>query len=541
MQLAESFNLINFELYHEGDYGYTRISKDEDNSRDSIETQKNILLDYAKNNKIDLLHVFEDDNYSGYKFDRPDFNILRELIRLGKVKRIIVKDLSRIGRHNAHTLIFLEFLRDNGVQLISVTENIDTFNQNDDMIIGIKTWYNELYVKDISKKIRANIRQKQKEGLVIVPQFGYMKDPNDPNKLIIDEDVTWIIKLIFKLYTEEGIGTRKIADYLNKQKIITPSLHKREKFNRVNAKSSDYEHLWYDTSVKRILKNDIYIGTFRCGTTQRTTIKGGRRNTDPSEHIVHENFSPPLISKDTFEFAQKLFYQRVTNNVRAKNEKIHRYAGLLECGDCGKVFVARRRTNKYIDYVCSTYHRYGKELCSTHRIKETELDKLIYEHLGLLKKQAIKNLERVDEFINDYKNKKRNYNNTIDKLKVQISQTKEEIKQYAKQLAKQLIDEDIYKELTSEAKIQLERLDKQLADVEKMQVINEQSKNGVIKSVEVMEEMLNKEAISDKDLRLLIDKIILKDTPEKDVYGTPKVSIEIHWSSPFSYHEQTPS
>lgn len=372
-----------------------------------------------------------------------------------------------------------------------------------------------------------------------------MKDPKDPRKIIIDEDVAWIVREIFRLYTEEGFGVRKIAEYLNEKNIITPSVHKKEKFGRSNAKSDPkYEHLWYETSVKRILRNDAYIGTLRCGTTQRTMIKGGRRYTAPEEHIVHENFLPPIISKETFDLAQKMFEQRKNKNVRAKNERIHRYAGLLECGDCGRVFVAKKRSSsqdEYIVYLCSTYYRYGKEFCTTHKIKETDLDLIINEHIMELKEKAKENLKRLDEFIANFKNQKRYYDNMIDKLNLQLFQTKEEIKNYAKQLAKGLIDEETFKELTKEAKQNQERIEEQLLQVQELQVINEQSKEGVIKSVEILEEMLVKGKVSDKDLRLLIDKIIIKDTDELDAYGTPKVSVEIHWAIPFKYHEITPS
>jgi hypothetical protein len=158
-----------------------------------------------------------------------------------------------------------------------------------------------------------------------------------------------------------------------------------------------------------------------------------------------------------------------------------------------------------------------------------------------LKEKAKENLKRLDEFIANFKNQKRYYDNMIDKLNLQLFQTKEEIKNYAKQLAKGLIDEETFKELTKEAKQNQERIEEQLLQVQELQVINEQSKEGVIKSVEILEEMLVKGKVSDKDLRLLIDKIIIKDTDELDAYGTPKVSVEIHWAIPFKYHEITPS
>ena len=150
------------------------------------------------------------------------------MIENGKVDALIAKDLSRIGRHNAKVLLFIDYLDDKNVRLMLKTDNYDS-ESDDDTMLGIKAWYNEMYLKDLSKKITANIRQKQKEGLVIVQHYGYMKDPADKNKLIIDEEVVGTIRLIFKMYLD-GYGCNKISQYLNKHGYETPSVHKMKKF-----------------------------------------------------------------------------------------------------------------------------------------------------------------------------------------------------------------------------------------------------------------------------------------------------------------------
>lgn len=179
-------------------YGYVRISRDEDGKRESIGTQKKVVCDYAKENNIELINVFEDNNISGYSFEREGLQQLMTLIEGKKVDILIAKDLSRIGRHNAKTLLFLDYLDDNGVRLVLLNDNYDS-KTDDDTTIGIKTWYNEMYLKDLSRKIKTNMRQKQKEGLVIVPHYGYMKDPINPKKIVIDYEVSETVKLIFKL------------------------------------------------------------------------------------------------------------------------------------------------------------------------------------------------------------------------------------------------------------------------------------------------------------------------------------------------------
>ena len=157
--------------------GYTRISYDEDKeSYESIINQSNIIKDYAKDIfGVDTVTIFEDDNYSGYKFNRPDFNRLKTAIENDEFDVILAKDLSRIGRHNARTLLFLEEMQEMGKRVIAINDSIDTHQENHDITVGVKTWYNELYVKDISKKIKSTITNKQKNGTWIcsVP-YGYI-------------------------------------------------------------------------------------------------------------------------------------------------------------------------------------------------------------------------------------------------------------------------------------------------------------------------------------------------------------------------------
>lgn len=205
-------------------YGYVRISKDEDGKKESIETHKNVIIDFARQNGIELINIFEDNNVSGYTFKRDGLNNLKELIEDGMVDALVAKDLSRIGRHNAKVLLFLDYLDDKKVRLMLKSDNYDS-ESDDDTMLGIRAWYNEMYLKDLSKKITANIRQKQKKGLVIVQHYGYMKDPADKNKLIIDEDVAGTIRLIFKMYLD-GYGCNRIAQYLNENGYETPSVHK---------------------------------------------------------------------------------------------------------------------------------------------------------------------------------------------------------------------------------------------------------------------------------------------------------------------------
>ncbi|AJA48478.1 site-specific DNA recombinase [Clostridium pasteurianum DSM 525 = ATCC 6013] len=516
-------------------YGYVRISRDEDNKKESIETQRKVVEDFAKEQGFILNDTFQDNNVSGYTFERPSLLQLKELIEDNKVDILVAKDLSRIGRHNAKTLLFLDYLDEHNVRLMLKNDNYDS-DSDDDSIIGIKTWYNEMYLKDLSKKIKTNIKQKQKEGLVIVPNYGYMKDPNNPKKIIVDEDVVDTIKLIFRLYIE-GMGCTKIAHYLNEKHVETPSIHKMKKFGFGWKPDWTQKELWYATSIKRILHNDAYIGVLRCGVTKLSKMKGKKVRIPKEEQIVHENYFEPIISKDDFELVKMLAESRCNNNIRAKNEKIHRYAGILKCGDCNKGFVARKnKTQNYehkITYVCATFHRYGSELCNGHRLFESDIDELVLDEIKSLLHNAKINLDNIDKNIEEKRNHRKDYDKAIEVLKIKIVEQKEEIKNYAKQLAKGLIGEEIFEELTSEAKVELDKLEKLLVEAENSRDNHANDKEKIIKCIEVLQKILDKNELTNADVTMLIEKIVVTETDEVGKYNMSKLDIEINWNTQF--------
>ena len=526
-------------------YGYVRLSRDEDSNKESLENQKKILLDFAKQQNIELACIFEDDNVSGYTFERDGLNALKDLVEAKKVNTLIVKDLSRVGRHNAKTLVFLEFLREKGVRLLTATDNIDTTDSDGDMLIGIKTWYNELYVKDISKKIRSALRQRMKEGgLVIVPQFGYRENPEKEGDYIIDESAAITVRKIFELYLE-GYGDRKIADYLNANidKYPTPASYKKDKYKIGRPKGDKFAHLWADTSISRIIKNDVYIGTLRCGKTQRTMIKGGQRNVPPEQQIIYKNYFPPIISEETFEMAQRNRENRVSKHVRAGgNEKIHKYAGILECSTCGKPFVFQKKQYKgedkiYYNYRCSTYHRYGRVQCTPHTISEDVLDKEIMKFLKNILETAKDNVIKIDKFIEEWNSKRRNYDKTIDSLNYQLSQLKNDIMSYSTQLARGKINEELFDVLTAKSKEEINRLEEQLSQIKQLQIINTEAKKGIQKSVDILESIIEGGEISNAHLNLLLNKIIVKDTGIILSKGNQELELIFKLNIPFRYHQ----
>ncbi|WP_032075291.1 recombinase family protein [Clostridium drakei] len=518
-------------------YGYIRISRDEDNKKESIESQRRIVQSYADERGIKLIDIFADNNVSGYIFERPELSKLQKLIDAGEVDVLIAKDLSRIGRNNALTILFVKYLARNNVRLLLKNDNYDS-DDGDDTMIGIKTWINEMYITDLSKKIKSSLKQKQKDGIVIVPHYGYMKDPNNKNKTIIDDEVADVVRLIFKLYIE-GYGCKKIAQYLNEHKIDTPIMHKIKKFGYKGKPTWDRKELWYETSIRRILHNDAYIGTLRCGVTKLTEMKGDKINVPENEQIIHENFLPKIISKEDFDLVSTLSKSRYDNNIRAKNEKIHKYAGILKCGDCGKGFVARRHTNhdgtKKITYVCASFHRYGSQLCSGHRIFEDDLDELVSNEILDLIDDAKINLQVIDDAIKEKQDHKKDYDKQIEFLKRNIYNKREELKSYLRQQAKGIITEDIFEELAAEVNSDIEKYQLQLKSLESSKEYKEKERDKIIKTIDVLRDIVLRRKFTNSDMTMLLDKITITNSGAMGKYGNPKLDLEITWNGDFSF------
>lgn len=510
-------------------YGYSRISRDEDKENyDTIITQNKIIARFSITEiGHSVIKVFEDDNISGYTFNRNGLNKLKQLIEDGQVDVLLTKDLSRIGRHNAKTLLFLEYLEEHNVRIILIHDNYDS-DKDDDDIIGIKTWYNEKYVKDISKKIKANLKEKQEEtGLITKVPFGYMRDEEQRHRLIVDEEAAAIVRKIFALYID-GNGGRKIANILNEEGILTPSGYIYHKTGK--KISSNIAKRWSGTHVMRIIKNDVYIGNLRCGKTERKKINGKTHRLDKHEHIVHENHHQPIISIEDFELAQNIVKGRIDNNVRGTSDGINLFIGFLKCGDCGGGFMKVNKKRSPPSYICTNNHHYGASFCSSHKINEEQLKKIILDKLEMMKNHIENNLDKLDKEINDLANFTINYDKSIKKYNIKITDKREEIKNYSKQLAKGIISEEIASEIIRETNKELKQLEFQLSELVKLQETNSDMKEKAINSLDIINEIIESEDLTRRNLEKLIKSITIKQLSKSKAGVKPVLSIDVEWN-----------
>ena len=251
-------------------------------------------------------------------FQRQGIDELQDAAEKRLMDAVLVKDLSRLGRHKTMTAIFIENLRQYKIKVISVTENIDTSNENDELIIGFKQLLNDQYSRDISRKIRWGFKQKQKEGIVIVAPFGYRKDKNTQKIEVIDECAE-IVRLIFNLYVD-GMGVRKVAAYLNDRGYKSPAYYQKLYYNKsvpFNKTKIGKQYIWSDKGVTNILINEAYVGTLICGKTTKSTIYKTREYIAEDQHIRHENFYIPIISNEMWRAACAVRKHRETAPIAA--------------------------------------------------------------------------------------------------------------------------------------------------------------------------------------------------------------------------------
>ena len=361
----------------------------------SLLNQREICQAFAEQHGYIIVGQSFDDNISGMSFDRRGLDELTAAVDADKIDAVIVKDLSRLGRHRTQTALFIDYLREHQVRVISATEGVDTFRDEDDLIIGVRSLMNDYYAKDIGKKIRAGYRQKQREDIVITPPFGYWKDKNT-GQIKVDTEAAVTVQLIYSLYLQ-GRRQKEIARQLNAAGRKTPAQLRAERCGREvrhTHKTRDGQFLWTYTSVKNILVEEAYTGVLN--NHRREYNNGKAKHIDKTDWYRHEGFFPVIIGKQEWEQVQALLKRqaRPANGNQAK----HRYAGLLTCRECGNAFIPMIRCwngKSRVEYVCRGYHRNGKTYCASHRIHEEVLDAAVQEYTETVREQCAVELKKL--------------------------------------------------------------------------------------------------------------------------------------------------
>ena len=382
---------------------YCRLSQDDgiEGDSNSIQNQKSILRKFAEDHHFPSPCFYVDDGFSGGNFQRPAFQQMISDMENGGIGIIVTKDLSRLGRNQLHTGLYIEerfpmF----GVRYIAINDNVDTDSSESNDLMPFKNLFNEWFIRDTSRKIRAVLKAKAERGerLGTRTPYGYRKDP-DTKKLIVDEEAAAIVRRIFAMCAG-GSGPSQIARILKKEQILTPTMYAYTRYGITHTcLDTAHPYNWSDSAIANLLENEIYLGNTVNMKYSTKSYMDKRRVEHPREEcMVFENTHPALITREVWDMVQ-----RVRKNKRrlTKMEEQNKYSGLVFCADCGSNMVLHRAhtmSASYNHFICRTYKKDG-EACTGHYIRECVLDEIVLEDLRRVTSAAREHPEKFAAYI----------------------------------------------------------------------------------------------------------------------------------------------
>lgn len=390
---------------------YVRLSKEDGDKieSDSITSQKDILSEFVNHkDDIKISDFYIDDGWSGANFERPAFSRMMSDIYAKKVNCVIVKDLSRFGRNYADSSRYIDdiFVKLN-IRFIALNSGVDTICEHTNpatqcITVGIQNVINESYIANTSVSIRGALDINRKQGKFIgsFATYGYLKDPDDYHKLVIDDEAAEVVRTIFKWFIE-GKSVIGITKNLNALGIPNPSEYKRQKGFNYKHTNKNNDGLWCDSTVRRMLRNQMYIGNMVQGKSTNLSYKIKKCRAKPKdEWIIVEGTHEPIIDKETFEKAQSLFNRNTRTS--PKKTEVDLFSGFVKCADCHRAMskkVNNHAYGVYRYYRCVTASKKSKTACSPHSIRIDVLEKTVLSSIQNMIDTAVE-LEKILDKIN---------------------------------------------------------------------------------------------------------------------------------------------
>ena len=388
---------------------YCRLSKDDgtDGESVSIDTQKAILTKYVQDREWNIYNIYVDDGYSGTNFERPGFQKMIKDIENGLVNCVVTKDLSRLGRNYLESGFYLEvFFPEHNVRYIAVNDNVDTNRETSMDISPFKNILNEMYASDISMKVKTAHRARFNQGKFMGSHapYGYKKDPQDHNHLIIDEATAPVVRKIFDLALE-GKGVGVIRHYLISHRILRPSAYAAIQgepgYERYFENNEENRFNWCENGVRQILRSAVYAGSLVGYKRIKPNMKCKKKLSRlPEDWEVVPNTHEGIVSQEEFDLVQNLMTSRRRQTADTKFDNI--FAGILKCADCGYGMRAssanRRKRPEILDciqYSCNNYGRYGNKHCTAHSIEARDLFNAVTADINYFAKLALKDEKAV--------------------------------------------------------------------------------------------------------------------------------------------------
>lgn len=507
---------------------YCRLSRDDEFSSESIsiQTQKTMLSQYARDNGFTDTEFYVDDGYSGTNFDRPDFCRMIADIECGRVGAVIVKDLSRLGREYLKTGYYTEiFFPEHDVRFVAVNDNVDSDN-GDNEFAPFKNIINEWYARDCSRKIKSALHIKAKNGEFLggYPAYGYKRADNDRHRLVPDENAP-IVKRIFEQLLE-GKSCYEVAKSLEQDMILTPRAFLAEKYGVYkDSASAKHPYAWEDRSVYSIATNPVYVGDLVNGRRKSKSFKSKKVCTAPEdEWIVVRDNHEPLISREDFEAVG----QRIAVKQHGKvTNPDNIFRGLMVCGECGRKMVFGK-SNKSGRYSCAIYRRYGKSDCSRHSITLKQIKQIVLTSIQRYAALSVDGKDRFVEQLLDASNREKS---------AELSALKKEAekltarKQALAKIFQSLYEDKALGKLTEESYLELSRnveqerteIQKRLKQISDKLSQSQQLTENAEKFAELISRYTDITELSEEFLHLLIEKIVVHERDSEN--GTMRVEI----------------
>lgn len=521
---------------------YERLSQEDklEGESNSIANQKKILERYCREHGITAYrHYDEDDGYSGTNFNRPGFQRMLADIKAGKIKRVIVKDMSRFGRDYLQVGFYTDMLfPDFGVHFIAVNDGVDS-TRGENEFTAIRNVFNEMYARDTSKKIRATWQSKGKSGehLTTIPPYGYMKDPDNKKKWIIDEEAAAVVQQIFALCVS-GMGPTQIAKWLEKHEIYNPTAYSQAKGRPVTNKPTANPYKWTNETVSRTLERIEYLGHTVNFKTRKQSYKSKKKLwNDPSEWVIFENTQPPIVEESVFLIVQNI---RRSRRRPTKMGDMGIFSGLVFCAECGGKMYQCRATNfteeqKY--FICSTYRK-GKDLCTTHSIKNVVLHEIVLRNL----REAIEYVTQYEaEFIQEAADSRlRERDAEFSRKRETLSRAESRIAELDN-LFKHLYEDNVTGKLSDERFIKMSRdyeLEqenlKSMAEVLREEIKQQEKQKTNVKAfISVVKKYTDMQELDASILREFIDRIEVSHTDKKS--KTREITIVYNFIGAFDF------
>ena len=499
---------------------YCRLSKDDEliGDSNSIVHQKEMLAKYAKEHGFTNTEFYVDDGYSGTNFNRPDFQRMMSDVEEGKIGTVIVKDMSRFGRDYIMVGYYTEIYFGNcNVRFIAVNDGVDSNVQTENDLTPFKNVFNEWYAKDTSKKIRAVFKAKGNSGkhLSSNPPFGYIKDPNDKEKWIVDEEAAETVKRIFQMFVD-GMRMPEIARKLTEEKVETPqlyNLHRGRKIHRL----SEFPEIWSVASVKGILDQIAYAGhTVNFQTTKKSFKNKKQVRLPKDQWVICENTQEPIIDGKTFETVQQM---RKTKRAYTKFNEPNMFSGLLYCADCGnRLTIQRVAKHRNMDnFTCATYRKKKKGLCSSHRILVSDLERVVQCDLHKVCEYVILHeKEFVDEYLSGSKKETEKFQTRAKAELKRLRDRQDEIGRIIRKLYEDNVNGRITDErfdfLVKSYEDEGQELKRQMQDLKRSLTDSEQDEEKLSKFLNMVKTYSEIRELTPEILNSFVEKIIISET-----------------------------